>query len=49
MRYCVCIFSLLESESKERTEKQRIGKGQDYKFISSRSEKKSANERCQGL
>ena len=41
-------FSLLESVSKERIKKQQIGKWQDYKFISSRSEKKSANERCHG-
>ena len=42
-------FSLLGSVSKERIIKQRIGKWQDCKFILYRSEKKSANERCQGL
>ena len=42
-------FSLLGSVSKERIVKQRIGKWQDCKFILYRSEKKSANERCQGL
>ena len=41
-------FRLLGSVGKERIKKQLIGKGQDYKFISSRSQKKSANERCHG-
>ena len=41
-------FSLLGSVGKERIKKQQIGKWQDYKFISSRSQKKSANERCHG-
>ena len=41
-------FSQLESVSKERIKKQQVGKWQDYKFISSRSKKKSANERCHG-
>ena len=41
-------FSLLESVSKERIKKQQVGEWQDYKFISSRSKKKSANVRCRG-
>ena len=36
-------FSLLESVGKERIKKKPIGKWQDYKFISSWSEKKSAS------
>ena len=41
-------FSLLGSVSEERIKKTRKGKWQDYKFISSWSEKKSTTERCHG-
>ena len=42
-------FSLLGSVSKAiMKKKQQIGEWQDYKFISYRSEKKSANEWCHG-
>ena len=42
-------FSLLASVSKERIKKHRIGKWQEYKFISSRNKKKSTNEAVSGI